>query len=171
MSMIRSCKLGGTMRWISAQICKRSSSWMMIQKDMEVDQASKGEFLVFKGEDATESDQEVIVVSEENDDMGGDVAKDKSSEKEDPAEEDSSKDSKDSGCLESLENEQEGQGWYNPTKVGRQARLENLVEKVCEELRFRSGQSNQEAVDKLWEEFAEMTKSRGKYEDDTESTN
>ncbi|KAK9951643.1 hypothetical protein M0R45_007081 [Rubus argutus] len=72
--------------------------------------------------------------------MGGDAAKDESSE-EDPAEEDNSKDNKDSGCSKSSENEQEGQGCIR------------------------------EAVDEVWEEFSEMTKSQGKCEDDAKSTN
>ncbi|KAK9938697.1 hypothetical protein M0R45_015420 [Rubus argutus] len=51
-------------------------------EDIEMDQALEGEFFVFQGEDAAESDQEVIVVSEGNDDIGGDAAKSESSEEE-----------------------------------------------------------------------------------------
>lgn len=140
-------------------------------EDMDMDQASEGEFLVFQGEDAAESDQEVIVVSEGSDDMDGDAAKSESSEEEeDPAEEDSM-DSTDSVSSESASNEVEGQGWYNPAEVERQARLDSLVEKVCDELRLRSGRSDQAAVNAVWEEFAELAREQGKREGDEESTN
>jgi hypothetical protein len=136
-----------------------------------MDQASEGEFLVFQGEDAAESDQEVIVVSEGSDDMGGDAAKSESSEEEeDPAEEDSM-DSTNSGSSECASNEIEGQGWYNPAEVERQARLDSLVEKVCDELRLRSGRSDQAVVNAVWEEFAELAREQGKREGDEESTN
>ncbi|KAK9921638.1 hypothetical protein M0R45_030141 [Rubus argutus] len=78
-------------------------------EDKEIDQASEGEFLVFEGEDAAESDQEVIVVSEDNDDMGGDAAKSESSEEEEDHIEEDIKDGMNTGSSESASKEQEGQ--------------------------------------------------------------
>ncbi|KAK9951066.1 hypothetical protein M0R45_006528 [Rubus argutus] len=107
-----------------------------------------GRIFVFKGEDVAESDQEVIVVSKDNDDMGGDAAKSESNEKkEDPAEEDA--------------------------RMARTRGVQKVqaTNKRDKELRFRSGQSNQAAVDELWEEFTEMARIHGKQEGNAESTN
>lgn len=130
-------------------------------KDMEVEQASEGEFLVFEGEDPAESDQEVIAISEGSDDMGGEAAKEESSKENRSSSDGSSDDSEeDPECPESSESKLEGHGWYDPAEVERHARLDNLVEKVCEELRLRYGKERAR-VDELWEEFAEMAKSKG----------
>ena len=137
---------------------------------MEEDQGFGGEFMVIGGEDAVESDLEIIAISEDGDDMGGESAKDESSKKDRSSNGGSSDEiEEDSVCPESS-NELEGHGWYDPAEVKRHARLDNLVEKVCDELRLKYGK-DQARVNELWEEFAEMAGEQGKREDDAESTN
>lgn len=86
---------------------------------------------MFEGEDPAESDQEVIPISEDNDDISGEAAKGDSS-KEDRSSSNGNNDEseEDPECPQSSESEQEGHGSYDSTKVERHARLDNLVEKV-----------------------------------------
>ncbi|KAK9932031.1 hypothetical protein M0R45_019282 [Rubus argutus] len=76
-------------------------------ENIEVDQPSEGEFLVIEGKDAVESGEEVIIISDDSDDIEGNASKEKTS-KEESSEDDSNDDSSDDNSDDSSDDNKRG---------------------------------------------------------------